>query len=200
MTTSSQVSLGEVPQEMADTPDSDPSTPTQAVFHDVEPAQRGKPADMPTDAPDEVVSVQKATVNGLERSVSEASTVHVSDDRTAPARFSISIGTAVGLLGGLITLFGSAILGLLLHTLNSNTNQINNLNGRITAVETNLNGRITAVETNLSGRIDALDGRITAVETGLSTQIAELAQWQADTNTTLSVLIAVLNARSEVDV
>ena len=100
-----------------------------------------------------------------------------SPGKTSGIGLSVSTNAALGFVGVLVTLFGSAIIGLLLYTLN-------NLSDRITTTDT----KIAVVEADLSDRI-----------TAVSDQLAGLSQRQADMDKTLSVLVAILNARSEVD-
>ena len=124
---------------------------------------------------------------------------HEPTAKPAAIGLSISANAALGFIGVLVTLFGSATIGLMLYTLN-------NLNDRITTVEANLNDRITTVEANLNDRITTVKAKIATTEANLNgrletmdAQIAELSRQQADMGETLSVLVAILNARREVE-
>lgn len=106
----------------------------------------------------------------------------------ATANISISTNTAIGLLGVPVTLFGGVMTTLPLHTLNTATDQIK-------ALDVKLSEDIKALDED----INAPETKITTVETSLSEDIDALAQQQADPNETLSVLLAVLNVRKEVE-
>ena len=140
---------------------------------------------------------------------------------TTTQNISISTNTAIGLFSALVTVFGGVLIALLAYILNTNTNhfnatvsqlssisgQIGALNTKIDTVNTNLNTKIDTVNTNLNTKIDTkidaldtkLSGEIKALDTKLSTKFDALAQQQTDTDETLSVLLAVLNVRNEVE-
>ena len=225
MPASSRTSLQEAPLDMTDT--STPQTPVPAA-----PPTSAQPEQQSTAMPD-----------GQLQSTPKAPTAeHEPTDKPTAVGLSISANTAMGFIGVLVTLFGSAIIGLLLYTLNNLSDRIITVDDRIITVEANLSDRITTVEANLSGRITAVDDRITAVEANLSDrittvddritaveanlsdrittvddritaveanlngkledmddQLAGLSLRQADMGETLSVLVAILNARREVE-
>ena len=234
MPASSRTSLQEAPLDMTDT--STPQTPVPAAT-----PQTPVPAAPPTSAQPEQQSA--AMPDGQLQSTPKAPTAeHEPADKPTAVGLSISSNTAMGFIGVLVTLFGSAIIGLLLYTLNNLSDRIitvedriitveanlsdriitveanlsdrittvedriTTVEDRITAVEANLSDRITTVEANLSDRITTVEDRITAVEANLNgkledmdDQLAGLSLRQADMGETLSVLVAILNARREVE-
>ena len=206
MTTPTRPSLSEAPQSMPDIPD--PGTPECAAPTPLptEPARSAEQQDSagrqePAAIPE---TTDRSRPPASKRSQQPATTAASEPAATATTqKISISTNTAIGLLGGLITLFGGVIVALLAHTLNTTTNQISSLNNRITDVETKLSDDIAALDTKLSDDIATLETKlsddIATLETKLSDDIAALAKQQAETDKTLSVLIAVLNARNEVE-
>ena len=220
MSTSPQTFMKEAPPDMTDTPASDT------------PAQNTPTPDQPE--PRYTTSTQHNRPGDTITGTTEPDKLSAGADRVR----------SVDRNGVLITLFGSALMGLMLYTFNSindrittvetnltavNTNlaavetNITAVNTNLAAVETNLTARIAAVntnlaavETNITARITAvetnlanLNGRVAAVETDLANlngrmdvlggQITELSHRQADMDESLSVLIAILNARREVE-
>ena len=184
MPTSSPTSLKENPPDSMKEaiPDmTEPSTTetppplTDPEPHNTASGRHNQPANTPADPTTKTGRTQEPASDTLQQHRPAPA------GKAAPARLSISTNSAIGLIGVLVTIFGSAIIGLMLHTLNSLTDRITTVETGIAAVETNLNNRMDAIETNLNYRITAL------------------SQQQADMDNTLSVLVAILNARSEVE-
>ena len=207
MTTPAQPSLREASRNMSDTSDSETPEFTEPVPLTTEPARSAEQQE-PATVPETTEHTQPSAMKYSQQPAT--TTTPEPTATTTTQKISISTNTAIGLLGALlaalITIFGGVIIALLAHTLNTTTNQFNATTNQFSI----LNNDIKALDTKLSAEIDALDTRIDALDTKLSTEIDALdtklstkidalAQQQADTDETLSVLLAVLNARNEVE-
>ena len=100
-------------------------------------------------------------------------------------RDQIAENPLLSLFGAALTLFGTALVALLLFALTS-------INDRIDGVEARLGERIDRLEMRLVERMDRLEERMDELDARLSAQIAELDR-------KLTALVAHLNATEAVE-
>ena len=89
----------------------------------------------------------------------------------------ISANTLLAVIGGILALLGSAIVALLIYTLDT-------VNDRFAAID----HRFTTLENRMEARFAAVDARFAALE-----------EDQEEIGRTLAALVAILNLREEVD-
>ena len=137
---------------------------------------------------------------------------HEPTDKPTTMGLSVSVSAALGFIGVVVTLFGSVIIGLLLYTLNNLSDRITTVEARITTTEANLNDKLEDMDdkledveeqlTGLSLRQAAMEEQLTGLslrQAAMEEQLTGLSLRQADVDETLSVLVAILNARREVE-
>ena len=114
-----------------------------------------------------------------------AATAGLASDAAWPA---ISANTLLAVVGGILALFGSVIVALLIYTLDTVNDRFAAIDDRFAAID----NRFTTLENKMETRFAALENKMEA-------RFAALEEDQDEIARTLAVLVAILNLREEVD-